>query len=355
MDKISWYLGKTIIGAICIVMTLFVGLESLFSLVNELRFVGTGNYTVAGAVIHTLLSAPAQITQMFPLSALIGTLLGLGLLASRSELIVMRAAGWSIGNIIAAVCKTALLFIIIMWFVGEWVAPELERVANQQKAIALSEGQALKTAHGLWMRDGEYFVHIQKVENAKHLEGITRYEFNPRMELQKTSFARSAEYQDHHWVLHDIQETLFGENKITQQSKTQQNWVSHIDPQILSMVGEKEIATLSLTGLWQTMRFQKNNALDARAYELTFWQKLTQPLAILVMMFLAIPFIFGPLRSATMGLRMLVGILIGFSFYTVNQLFGPLTLVYHVPPIIGAVFPTLLFFIAGVFLLRRTQ
>jgi lipopolysaccharide export system permease protein len=355
MDKITLYIGKTLFVTIMLVTTLFVGLEFMFSFVNELRFVGTGDYSTSLAIGTILLSIPSQIAQMFPMSALVGTLLGLGLLASRSELIVMRAAGLSIGNIIAGVLKLALLLVVIVWILGEWIAPMADKFAHIQKASALSGGQALRTTNGTWMRDGLDFVHIQVMQSGGHLEGITRYEFDEAMELKKASFASHADYVEDHWVLHDIDETIFEAGTVARDHIAKRDWVSHISPDILSIVGVKDLEELSLVGLWQTIRYRVVNHLDPKPYQLAFWQKMIRPFATLMMMFLAIPFVFGPLRSATMGLRMLVGVLVGFVFYTVNQLFGPLTLVYQIPPVLGALAPTLLFFGAGLFILKKAQ
>lgn len=353
MNKITLYIGKTILVAILLVMTLLVGLEFIFSLVNEVRYIGTGDYTTWQALCYILWSVPGSLSQMFPMSALVGTLLGLGLLASRSELIAMRAAGLSMGDIAVAVLKMALFLAVFTWILAEGLAPTLNKLASTQKAISLSQGQALRTADGTWMRDGDSFVHIQTINAGKQLEGITRYEFNPEGVLQKASFARFADYEKGKWILHDIQETFFQEEHIARQQMDKQIWRSHIDPDILSIVGVKDIDDLSLFELWQTIHYRTTNQLDAKPYQLAFWQKMVQPLATLVMMFLAIPFIFGPLRSATMGFRMLVGVLLGFAFYTFNQLFGPITLVYHLPPIVGALLPTCLFLGIGLCLFRK--
>jgi len=355
MNKISWYLAKTLSVTILLAIILFVGLEFVFSFVNEMRHVGTGDYTTQGALQYILLSLPAQIAQAFPMSALVGTLLGLGLLASRSELIVMRSVGWSIGNIIAAVMKLAVVLVCIIWMLGEWVAPITDNIAHHQKATALSQGQALATANGTWLRDGHDFVHIQTIEDNKHLQGVTRYEFNQDQQLQKASFAHMAEYVGDHWLMHDIQESVFTENNVSKAHIMHQEWISHIKPEIFTIVGVKDLDELSISGLWKTIRYREANQLDAKPYLLAFWQKMMRPFATLVMMFLAIPFIFGPLRSATMGLRMLVGVMIGFVFFTINQLFGPLTLVYSLPPILGASLPTLLFLAMGLFLLKRAH
>lgn len=355
INKITLYLGSTILVTILLTMLLFIGLEFIFSLVSEIRYVGKGDYTIQQAMAFILLSTPQQISQIFPMSALVGTLLGLGLLASRSELIVMRASGMSVGNIISAVLKLALILALVVWVIGEWIAPMADKLAHHQKGSALSGGQAMRTMHGTWMRDGNDFVHIQTIHPGGHLEGITRYQFDPNLVLQKTSFATYGDYVHDHWVLYNIQETRFQNDHIDREKLTQQDWLSQIDPEILNLVGVKDLDEISLTGLWQAIEYRKANQLDARPFQLTFWQKIVRPFATLVMMFLAIPFVFGPLRSATMGLRMLVGVLVGFAFFTFNQLFGPLTLVYQMPPIIGAMLPTVLFLMLGLITLKNVR
>ena len=354
MNKLTLYLGKSIIVAILLVLMLLVGLEFIFSLVNELRHVGTGDYNLNMAITFILFSLPSTIAQLFPMAALVGTLLGLSILASRSELIVMRASGWGMGDIIFAVMKLAVVLIFFAWILGEWVAPTTDRFAHHQKALSLSEGKALRTAHGTWMKDGDNFVHIQSIDAKGHLEGITRYEFDNSQVLKKSSFAQYGDYEQNKWVLHQINETIFEKDKISNNHVNKEHWVSHIDPNILNIVGVKNLDELSLVGLWQTIRYRKGNELDARPYQLAFWQKCLRPLATCVMMFLAIPFIFGPLRSATMGFRMLIGVFVGFAFFTIHELFGPLTLVYQMPPILGACLPTLLFFAIGMGLLKKT-
>lgn len=353
MNKLTIYIAKTILTMISLTILLFVGLDLIFAWVNELRYVGTGSYTLGLAGWFILLSLPESVATIFPMAGLVGTLLGLGVLASRSELIVMRSAGVSVKDIIIAVLKVALFLVVIAWLLGECAAPALDKLANRHKAIALSDGQALRTVHGTWMREGEEFIHIQSMQNSHHLLGITRYQLDENMALKKTSFAREAKYENNQWTMYDIKETRFEEERTFKNEMASQVWPSHIEPNIINVLNVKDMDELSLQGLWQTMRYRQENALDAKPYELAFWQKIVRPFATLVMMFLAIPFIFGPLRSSTMGLRMLVGVFVGFGFYTINQLFGPLTLVYPLPSILGAWLPLFVFLGMGIFLLRR--
>lgn len=352
MRKITFYIAKTILGTLLLTLFLLVGLEFIFSFVNELRLVGAGDYTFYKALLHVFFSLPSLSIQLFPMAALVGTLLGLGLLATRSELIIIQTAGLSKGDIVAIVLKLSCVFVFITWVAGEWWIPMLDNWATTQKAVALSKGQALNTAHGVWMKEGEDFIHIKRVRS-DYLEGVACYSFDKDLQMKKIAYASYADYQSDHWVLHDIVETLFSDQSVTKAHIKERTWRSALDPKVLHVVGVKEPEDFSLKALWNIIQFRKQNELDSAAYQLIFWQRLIRPLAVLIMMFLAIPFLFGPLRQVSMGVRTLVGVLVGFSFFTINQLMGPLTLVYHIPAFIGAILPCVLFLMLGLYLLKK--
>ncbi len=112
---------------------------------------------------------------------------------------------------------------------------------------------------------------------------------------------------------------------------------------------------MTLHELRQYMRAPGVHKQAARLYELAYLQRLIQPLTTVVMMVLAIPFIFGPLRSSTMGSKLLAGTGVGFGFYIINHSFGPLIQVYQWPPNVAAFVPTCLFALLGVYLMRRVR
>jgi lipopolysaccharide export system permease protein len=355
MKTLSLYVARTTLSALAITLVLLVGIELIFGLVNELRFVGKGDYGLSQAFTFLLLSMPQNIYQMFPMAALVGSLMGLGQLATRSELIVMQAAGLSPQKITLQLMKFAFVVAFLVWCFGEGVAPHSEKLAQNLKARSLSGGQTLRTPHGTWMRQGKEFIHIQEMHVGGHLEGITRYNFSEDMDLKKSSYASYADYINDSWVLYDIHETNFLTEKTTSDYIVQEYWEKGIDPNILQVVGVKYLDELSLVGLLKTIHYRKDNDLDPKPYQLALWQKIVQPLAVLVMMFIGAPAVFGPLRNATMGFKLFIGMLIGFGFHTVNELFGPLTLVYQISPIIGATLPTLAFFVLGMILMRRVS
>ena len=96
---LSQYMMRTILASTALVLVVLLALAGLFEFIAELDDT-QGNYGTAQAILYTLLRLPNLAFEMFPIAALIGSLLGLGALASNSEIIVMRSAGLSVAEII---------------------------------------------------------------------------------------------------------------------------------------------------------------------------------------------------------------------------------------------------------------
>ncbi len=143
MKIIPKYITTTIIASILLVLLILMGLEILISFIGQLGKIGQGNYGLPQALVYVMLDMPYQLYNFFPMASLIGSLLGLGLLANQSELIVMQAAGFSKGQITATVLKAALMMVVVAIVLGEIVAPFTERYANLEQAMAIGGGQAL--------------------------------------------------------------------------------------------------------------------------------------------------------------------------------------------------------------------
>jgi len=185
------------------------------------------------------------------------------------------------------------------------------------------------------------------VNGRHHLTGVTTYDFNQQHQLVKASTAKTAFFRGHRWVLNDVKATQIFSDHTVSTTSPHELWNVHINPSLLS-VSDDEPQNMSLIKLGAYINYLKRNGLQATRYQMNFWKRIFQPLATAVMIFLAIPFVFGSLRSVTMGVRVLTGVTIGFFFYILNQFFAPISLLYQVPPLIGASLPTLLFFSAAV-------
>lgn len=351
MRLLDRHIGKSIFFSVLTVALIIVGLDLLFAYISELEDL-EGDYGAVEALTYIFLTTPRRLYELLPMAALVGCLIGLGTLASNSELTVMRASGVSIGRIMGAVLKPLLVLMVAGVLLGEYVAPYSENMAESRRALAVGSGDAVKSK-GLWHREGEDFIHINAVQTNGVLHGITRYRFDDQRELLETSFAQRARVQDEHWLLEDVATTLFdadGTSRVEQHE--QQRWDVGLSPRLLRVV-LLDPDVLPLTGIWHYQNYLAEQGLNNSQYWLAFWKKLLQPLTTAALVFVAISFIFGPLRSVTLGQRVFTGVLVGFSFRILQDLLGPSSLVFGFSPLIAVVLPILILVVMGGWLMRR--
>ncbi|WP_455819204.1 LPS export ABC transporter permease LptG [Pseudomonas cerasi] len=354
LDK---YIGKTIFNTIMATLFMLVSLSGIIKFVDQLRKTGQGEYTVLGAGLYTLLSVPKDIEIFFPMAALLGALLGLGTLAQRSELVVMQASGFTRMQIAASVMKTAIPLVLLTMAIGEFVAPQGEQMARNYRAQQLVGGSLLSTQSGLWAKDGDNFIFIERIRGDNQLAGISIYSFNKERRLQTVRYAASAQYNAEKklWELAQVDQSDLTDPQQVKGSQTLSGeWKSTLTPDKLGVVALDPTA-LSITGLYNYTKYLKQSGQVSGRYELNMWSKIFQPLSVAVMMLMALSFIFGPLRSVSMGMRVVTGISFGFLFYVLDQIFGPLSLVYNIPPLLGALLPSAAFFAISVFMLLKRR
>lgn len=356
MNTLDRYIGKSILGSIFATLLTLVGLSAIIKFVEQFRSVGKGTYDIWQAVAFTGLTIPKDIETFFPMAALLGALMALGNLASRSELVVMQAAGFSRFKIGMAVMKTALPLVLLTMVIGEWGIPQTEQFARDMRARALSGGSMLSMKNGVWAKDGNNFVFVRRVTDDAKLNDIYIYTFDQHRNLTELKHANQASYSEEEskWTLRQVNHSMISKDEITTSNRLSEKWETNLTPDKLGAVSLRP-TSLSISGLYNYISFLRETGQDVSRFELTFWRKIFQPVSVGVMMLLALSFIFGSLRSVTAGARIVTGICFGFLFYVVNEIFGQMSVVYNMPAVFGALMPSLLFIVMIWWLLSRKR
>ncbi len=351
LDK---YIGLTVAGNTLVALLVLVSLRAFIGYMDELGDAGKNDYGVLQALIYIGLSVPRYIYDFFPTATLLGCMLGLGVMASNSELVVIRTSGVSILRITGSVLKTGAVLMLIIIFIGEILAPAAERYSQTYRAEKMDDRITLKSDHGFWARDGLSYINIKTVLPGEKLRDIHIYEFDKDHQLRISTYAQSAEYKDNSWILEGIRQSYITKDKVTTKKIAKASWDALLNPDLINVVSIKP-ESLSAWALRKYISYLDSNGLNTDRYELAFWNKLVAPFSTAVMMILAIPFVFGPLRSVSMGQRALVGIMVGIGFYLINQSLGHMSQIYNINPVFSAVFPTIVFFSIAVFFIRRLR
>ncbi len=352
MKILDRYIGRAVIGGTLLTLAVLLPLVGFYVLTDEMREVGKGEYGLSDALWFVVLSLPRFGYQLFPIAALIGSLVGLGALASRSELVALRAAGVSIRRIVAAALKAGLLMALVAALVGDFLAPQAEQRALVMRSEARYEQVTLKTKYGFWARDGDTYVNIREILPDASLRDISIYQVNDRHELRLASHAAAARYQEGRWLLEDIQQSEIGEAGVKVNRRAEASWGSLLDPALLEVI-VAEPHVLPIYGLYRYLTFLRENGQDARAYEVALWAKLFMPLVVVAMILLTIPVLLGTSRTSGLGHRIFFGVLVGIGFFLLNRTFNYLSLLYAVSPLFTALAPPLILLGAVAALFRR--
>ncbi|HEX2827173.1 MAG TPA: LPS export ABC transporter permease LptG [Burkholderiales bacterium] len=343
MRTLRRYLATEIVVATLLVVLALVLLFSFFDLVEEMKDLGRGGYRLKHIALHVLLRAPTHVYEVFPIAALIGTLFALAQLVASSELTVIRASGVSLTRLNMSLVSIGLVFAILTFVFGEFIGPPAEQFAQRMRSLAIAGIVAQEFRSGLWVKDGRNFVNVGEVTPTSELKRIRIYEFDEEYRLRTLSQAEHGTYlKDRTWELSDVVTTTFEGQRTRVQKIPELQWYSVLEPQILSMLLVRP-DRMSAWSLWSYSQHLKENRQKALRYEIAFWTKVMYPLAVLVMMVLALPFALFQKRQGGVGGRIVAGIMLGLAFYVINRLFGSLGLLYDWPATFAGITPTLVF------------
>lgn len=356
MKQLDLYLGKTVAYTMLLASLGLVGLFVVFTFLDQMEDVKR-DYTILTVVQYVLYSIPRMFYETVPYAALIGCLTGLGLLANGSELIVMRSSGVSTWQISWGVMKPALVFVLLGLLVGELVLPDFERTARVIREDAMEDD--ITPQGGFWYREGNKYMHFNTVSHEGRLGNINQYFLNEDKKLSRALWAESAVYHAEedrgYWLLANVIMTNLSAGMKTEQRLDELKWNTTLTPDILNTEILVEPDRMSIRELSAKIDYMRSQGLNTGKFEVGFWAKLFQPIASLSLVFIAISFVFGPLREATMGMRVVSGLIVSILFKFVQDLLSPASLVFGFPPLLASLVPILLCLGIGYLLLKRAN
>jgi len=346
MKRVDRLVAMAVLGAVAVAWATIVGLDAFRTFIFELDDIGQGQYTFARAAAYVLLTVPRRCYEMFGYAALIGGLLGLGGLAGTGEITALRAAGLSKLRICASVVLGLGVLTLGVVLLGETLGPYGERKAQALQLAAKSKDVALARGGVLWARDGGSVI------GARHgrargghgevdLDGVRVFEFDPDGRLVALTLADKAVHVGGEWTLHDLRRTDFGEGSATSSKDASKQWQSTLDPGVLATSIIKP-QYMTLRDLGQNIAVLDRSEQDASAFREAWWARVFYPFDLLVLVFCAMPFAFGTLRSGGLSKRLFIGIVLTLGFYLLQRAIVSIGAVYGLHPAFANLIPPLI-------------
>jgi lipopolysaccharide export system permease protein len=354
MNILDRYIVARILAVTALVMAVIICLAVMVTFIAEQGDTGTGHYGSIDAFWYSLLSVPQQAWLLMPIGALIGSMLGLGSLASGSELTVARTAGVSVRRLAASVFIAGVILVAVELILGELLAPPLEQVARQQKAFERF-ADASTAGGSAWVRDGNQILDVEHSQDGENLGGMLIFELSADHHL--LAVGRAARYlagAGHHWVLHGYAESRFADGAVKAGSQGVRTLDSNVSGQFLRLAMSQP-DELASGALWSLIGYYKANSLDPKPYLFAFWSRIARTCAIAFAVLLAIPFVLGPMRTSGTGARLLAGLLLGLGFFFLQRFIESGTIVFDLNPVLLAWLPTGVLIVVSMGLLARVR
>jgi lipopolysaccharide export system permease protein len=318
MNILDRYIYRTVLLYTLMAMAVLLALGALVTFISQQGDIGQGSYSAADAFLFTLLNMPQQAFELLPIGAMIGALMGLGNLASGSELVVTRASGVSVWRIAWPVGLAGVTLAVIMFGIGEYAAPSMAQFAKREKTTLKLADVSFAGTSSAWLKDGNRILRVQTGEVDRAFGGVSVFELDGPTRLRSIQRAARIVVDSGRWSLHNVATSRFEKDKIEGDTVSELTLRSTVNPEFLGLAAT-EPGMLTLHGLASYIDHLRRNNLDARLYDIGYWSRIARLFAVVVVTLLALPFVFGPLRTTGAGTRTVIGVLLGVVFFLIER------------------------------------
>ena len=329
MNTLDRYLYRTVLVYTAMAMGVLLTLGALFLFISQQSDIGIGSYSAGDAFLFTLLNLPQSAFELLPIGAMIGALMGLGNLASGSELVVTRASGVSVWRIAWPVGLAGLTLSVIMYGIGEYTAPPMAQFAKREKTTDKLQDVSFAGTRSAWVKDGNLILRVQTGEVDRAFGGVWLFQLDGPNKLRSIQRAERISVADPgRWSLHNVATSQFKEDHVESEMMSGILMQSTVNPEFLGLAAT-DPQMLTLRGLAAYIDHLRRNSLETGPYEIGYWSRIARLFAVIVVTLLALPFVFGPLRTTGAGTRTVIGAMLGVVFFLITrtienggQLFG---------------------------------
>ena len=319
MNTLDRYLYRTVLVYTLMAMAVLLALGALVLFISEQGDIGVGSYTAGDAFLYTLLNLPQTAFELLPIGALIGALMGLGHLAAGSELVVTRASGVSVWRVAWPVGLAGVTLALIMFGIGEYAAPSMAQFAKREKTTSKLADVSFAGLSSAWVKDGNRILRVQTGEVDRAFGGVSVFELDGPTRLRSIQRAARIDVADPGlWRMHNVATTHFSADRVEGDTASDVTLPTTVNPAFLGLAAT-DPQMLTLHGLASYIDHLRRNNLEPTVYEIGYWSRIARHFAVLVVALLALPFVFGPLRTTGAGTRTVIGALLGVVFFLIER------------------------------------
>lgn len=334
MPLIDRYLLRTVVLGGLAACLAFLVLIFVFGLLDEAGKVDD-RYRWSHAFLFVLYTAPGYLYEFFPVAVLVGALLGLGALNAHSELTVMRATGLSVARLARPVLLGGVLLAVLGSVMGETIGAYGQTEANNMRAQSMEREISVGLGSGVWIRNGPLVINAERALASGVLFSVRLIHLDQahrpvRIELAERAVAE----QDDRWRLENVSTVALGERP---EDAVVHSHQSERSGQVLFARDVLDIATLNprymnIAQLRDYVQYLETNDLDSAVYATAMYSRMMQPLSVVAVLLLTLPFVFVSQRGGNAGRWLFIGVLLGVGYMTADQMVTALAPAFGIAP-----------------------
>ena len=354
---IDFYLARHLTTGIAVALLALIAIDGVIDFLDEIDKVDA-DYPLGTMLFYSLLEIAVSAYELLTIAVLLGCLIGLGGLAVNFEFLALRACGYTRMRIAYSILTVGFLLMIGAFIYGESVVPKAQYQQYRIKHCCEQQFHFFTADNGYWAREGDYFINFKALLNDSEYLEVAVFELDRNYRLLRHIKAKRARVASDEKILalQNAEVLIFGqENRMRKQVVEQFQVPFSISELSRTMPESLRQEHMNSYQLYSYIKFLKHNELNADIYELALWERFSTVLSILVVILLALPWIFGSVQSAETGKRFFVAVLLGLSYIIVSRIFGNLAIGYHLPAWLGTFSPIILFSLPGFYLLKAIR
>ncbi|MFA7521753.1 MAG: LPS export ABC transporter permease LptG [Halothiobacillaceae bacterium] len=355
MNTLDRYLVRSVMIGGLAASAAFAVLIFVFGMIDEVGKIGP-SYGMLNAIWFVILTTPGYLYELFPVTVLVGGLLSLGALAAHSELTVMRATGMSLLRLARPVLVAGVMLAALGTLMGETIGAWGQVKANSMRAAATESQVSTNLASGLWLREGDRMINVERALVDGNLIGVRVFELSADGRPQHIIEAKRAEsLGKDRWRLEGVIDTRLpiaepeGRVTVTHQQARE---ITLFDREVLKIAALNP-RYMNIAQLSDYVAYLERNQLDASVYATAMWSRVVQPISVLAMLLVTLPFVFVAQRGGSAGRWLFIAILLGVAYMTLTQIVSALAPAYAISPLLSTILPPILFSAAGLVGLYR--
>ncbi|TVR91763.1 MAG: LPS export ABC transporter permease LptG [Wenzhouxiangellaceae bacterium] len=350
---LTLYLARSVLVWIGLTCLLLLAVYTLIEVIREARSL-TGDYGAVQMLWFLMQTTPRRLYDIFPFAALIGTLLGLGALASANELVAMRVAGFDRRQLMVRVLLTVMVCLALMMWMAEWLIPDLEARARAERQQARTGQLHVGGTGQFWLRDGPFMVRLGEAvwvdQEQLVFTDILVYRLDSSMRPEAIITAERGWHSGANWQLAQVSWRELADGHLGRQESA--DLASVLTPGLFQAAVSRP-RLLAMRDLYRMRSYLDRSGLDTGPYDQAFWSRIFFPLNVIAMVLIALPFVFRSARSGNQGAGLFIGVMLGLVFFVVSRLSAGMALLWPLPLWLSTMLPALLIIAVSAVLMRR--